>query len=411
MTTVFLLFLGCGAPDSKGLGEDSGEGPSTSAHWIDADGDGYGAPGEPEYFSLPAPAGYVDNDRDCDDGDSAVSPDGQEVCGGRDEDCDGLVDEADESLRYGEADLWMVDHDRDGWAGDNVIQACVRPESGVSDVGGDCDDDRMAVYPGAPEDCDGAPTRDSDCDGLVACEDGDCFGSESCSEGTAEHCDDGIDNDLDLLFDCEDDDCIALGGCLTVTTRLTGVELGRQDLYGHRWARWGRSFSNSARQYSLDWSLSQVEGVLSGTASDGLHWSCAWEVAHWTGHAEYSLEYWGSDTDSSVRTDSGEWTVASDCRLSTPALELLAPPALQMGRNWRHNPDNIEWSSGFLAMRAALWSDERTSWRDSSSRYTSHGSWPAAAGYIDVGYSEQRVITEWEFGSPWTETLWVGLPE
>ena len=35
---------------------------------------------------------------DCDDADPAVNPDAQEVCGDADEDCDGLVDDDDDTL-------------------------------------------------------------------------------------------------------------------------------------------------------------------------------------------------------------------------------------------------------------------------------------------------------------------------
>jgi hypothetical protein len=60
--------------------------------WADADGDGFGdADGATDVCPN---AGFVDNDDDCDDGDAAIYPGAEEVCGdGVDNDCDGEVDE------------------------------------------------------------------------------------------------------------------------------------------------------------------------------------------------------------------------------------------------------------------------------------------------------------------------------
>ena len=44
-----------------------------------------------------SPASAVTAGTDCDDGDSSVSPSGTEVCNGADDDCNGLVDEDDNS--------------------------------------------------------------------------------------------------------------------------------------------------------------------------------------------------------------------------------------------------------------------------------------------------------------------------
>jgi len=76
--------------------------------------------------------GWSDEEGDCDDSDSSVSPDAPELCGGVDLDCDGIAD----------------DLDGDGW----------------NPCDGDCDDTDPTVYPTAEEACDGA---DNDCDGLV----------------------------------------------------------------------------------------------------------------------------------------------------------------------------------------------------------------------------------------------------
>jgi hypothetical protein len=74
------------------------------------------------------------------------------VVDGRDNDCDGLVDD--------ETDIW--DDDGDGY----------------SEADGDCDDGDAHVYPGAPE---GLGDPDLDCDGEVFVPNG--WGAGSCATG------------------------------------------------------------------------------------------------------------------------------------------------------------------------------------------------------------------------------------
>ena len=60
--------------------------------WVDADGDGYG---DPDSVTDPCPnEGLVDNADDCNDGDAAVNPGVDEICGDDiDNNCDGQADE------------------------------------------------------------------------------------------------------------------------------------------------------------------------------------------------------------------------------------------------------------------------------------------------------------------------------
>lgn len=134
--------------------------------------------------------GYSPCDGDCDDSAIDVSPDSEEVCDGRDTDCDGEIPEEEE--------------DADG--------------DGVSICDGDCDDSNATVQPGADEVCDGV---DNNCDGVAddVDIDGDGFtavpcGGEDCDDSSAathpdatESCQDEIDNDCDELVDLADPDC------------------------------------------------------------------------------------------------------------------------------------------------------------------------------------------------------------
>jgi len=127
--------------------------------YADGDGDGFGG-ADTTQAACAAPPDYVATATDCDDGDDTVFPGGDELCNGRDDDCDGAVDEAG---ALG-APTWYADADDDG-AGDaaDTVDACVLPLGYVASAG-DCDPARGDVYPGAVELCDGV---DQDCDGVV----------------------------------------------------------------------------------------------------------------------------------------------------------------------------------------------------------------------------------------------------
>lgn len=87
--------------------------------------------------------GYSERAGDCDDADAAVHPGLDEVYDGRDDDCDGVIDEGTQA----------VDDDGDGLR-----------ELEDDPARNDCDDVDPWVYPGAREDCDGI---DNNCDGAV----------------------------------------------------------------------------------------------------------------------------------------------------------------------------------------------------------------------------------------------------
>ncbi len=63
-------------------------------YYLDADLDGAGDPNQPMPFcDLTPPTGYAAEGNDCNDGDPAMTPGGDEVCDQKDNDCDGLEDE------------------------------------------------------------------------------------------------------------------------------------------------------------------------------------------------------------------------------------------------------------------------------------------------------------------------------
>lgn len=261
--------------------------------WEDVDGDGYGA-GKPEERCTSTP-GRATMDGDCDDLDAAVSPAAVEVCGdgidqdcngtpdeidgdgdgwadcldceptdplvhpdatescdGRDEDCDGLVD--DDAWDG----LWVyADADGDG-SGGAEHWACAVGE-GETTRGGDCDDANDDVYPAHPEAC--VTLDDDNCDGsvnepgAVGCvdayldEDGDGWGIVAtgwclCEPGVATALQGGDCDDLDAevhlgaIEDCataRDEDCDGDGSC-------TGPALVPVSWVGGTPEGWGTRF-------------------------------------------------------------------------------------------------------------------------------------------------------------------------
>ncbi len=142
-----VLLSSC-APTAKGPGEGTGDTapPHADPALFDEDQDGF-----PAY-------------EDCDDQDPAVHPDATERCNGRDDDCDGLVDDEDRSVSPVGQQTVYLDADLDSF-GDprNATSRCVVPE-GFADRAGDCDDQRASVNPGALEVC--GTGLDEDCDGM-----------------------------------------------------------------------------------------------------------------------------------------------------------------------------------------------------------------------------------------------------
>ena len=132
--------------------------------YADADADGYGDPAVAAYVCA-RPAGYAPNSKDCNDIDAAVHPGAGEFCDtvGRDDDCDGKVDDADAG-DLNDATTWYKDADNDTYGvSATTVAACVAPALYAS-VAGDCDDASPSIRPNAPEQCD---LIDNNCDTVV----------------------------------------------------------------------------------------------------------------------------------------------------------------------------------------------------------------------------------------------------
>ena len=145
-----------------------------TSFYLDSDGDGYGDE-DAAIQACVAPSGYVDVSGDCDDGDAALSPESSEVCDGVDNDCDGLIDDEDDSLDTSTGSTFYLDGDLDGFGdASSPVQACLSAEGYVSDAS-DCDDTDASMNPAAVDTpLDGV---DQNCDGSDGCLDLDCDGN------------------------------------------------------------------------------------------------------------------------------------------------------------------------------------------------------------------------------------------
>ena len=202
----------------------------------DADGDGYGDPSAVTVVSGSCASGESSNNLDCDDTDPAINPAGSEVCNSVDDDCDGLVDDADGSLVG--APTWRADADGDTYGDPLTSTVACAPGGGWVGNSQDCDDTEASVNPGAAELCDGLDTNcdgavppdevDDDGDGFDECAGGDCNdangavypGAIEVCDGLDTNCDGSIpaseaDNDADgsrACVDCNDSNAVVYPG-------------------------------------------------------------------------------------------------------------------------------------------------------------------------------------------------------
>ena len=163
---------GGGDDDCDGLIDDEDDSVAlagTVEFWPDVDGDGFGDASAEAVSACARPADFAEVATASDDANRAIHPEATEICGGVDEDCDGLIDDADDSLDAETATAWSPDLDGDGHgaADAEVLILCEAPADHVDDAS-DCDDGDAAISPEAVEICSGV---DENCDGLIDDED------------------------------------------------------------------------------------------------------------------------------------------------------------------------------------------------------------------------------------------------
>ena len=129
----------------------------------DGDRDGFGNPNR-SLRACTAPGNYRANKADCDDNSSAINPLAMEICDGIDNNCNNLIDDADNTLDASTQSDFFTDNDGDGFGDPNqIIRACI-PPSNASNIAGDCDDNSFSSNPDASELCDGI---DNNCNAII----------------------------------------------------------------------------------------------------------------------------------------------------------------------------------------------------------------------------------------------------
>lgn len=138
----------------------------TSNYYPDSDKDGFGSSSATAEKACPnsAPSGKVTSNNDCNDSDATVYPGATEVCNSnKDDDCDGLKDDADPGIS-GQS-TWYQDSDADSYGNaSKSTKLCTQPTGYVAN-NTDCNDTNPAIKPGAQEICDNGV--DNDCDTLI----------------------------------------------------------------------------------------------------------------------------------------------------------------------------------------------------------------------------------------------------
>lgn len=206
--------------DGKRTGDAGGEGTLDAVYgceaqpfYYDGDGDGVGRDELPTMRCAGDPPPYYSAlSTDCDDFREESFPGATELCNGRDDDCDGDVDEGAIPIAL------FPDKDGDGYYKEGAgpsIMGCI-PKAGYAGEWGDCDETNLSIHRGAQEVCN---NLDDDCDGRAddgvhpQCGVGWCrresptCAVEDCVEGppapeTCNGLDDDCDDDVDEGADC-----------------------------------------------------------------------------------------------------------------------------------------------------------------------------------------------------------------
>ena len=150
-------------------------------YYADVDGDGAGDPLSVKCLCQGLSPWVAMSKDDCNDGDPQVGPSAPEKCNGKDDDCDGVIDEQDAQG----CTTYLRDLDGDKYGTAVATQCLCAPKAPFDQtVGGDCDDSNSAVHPFATETCNGF---DDDCDGMV-----DPAGAKGCKNLLEDKDEDGF---------------------------------------------------------------------------------------------------------------------------------------------------------------------------------------------------------------------------
>ena len=138
-------------------------------YYVDSDADGFGDKSQSSCLCAPSALYSTSVAGDCNDQDAAVNAKSLETCNGKDDDCNGVIDDQAQDCKVYYQD---ADADTYGVTGDSKC-LCAKADGYTALLTGDCNDAASAIHPKATEVCD---TVDNDCDGLT-----DPVNSEGCT--------------------------------------------------------------------------------------------------------------------------------------------------------------------------------------------------------------------------------------
>ena len=252
---------------------DENDADDATDWFLDSDGDGYGDKST-KLHACDQPSGYVDSDKDCDDGDSSAHPGASETWyDGIDSDCLGDDD---------------YDADADGYQSDQY-------------GGLDCDDSDGAISPSATEVCDDG--IDDDCTGVA---------DDGCAE---QHCNDITSNETwaagDHEVTCSFD--IHGGAALTIQAGAT-VYMNSGTSISVGGSGSGELYADAASSSAITFTS---VAILDGNSPLAGDWDAIYLGAGHTGQTTFNnvlIEYGGTgdaclDIDSSVSVDFIDLTV------------------------------------------------------------------------------------------------------
>jgi hypothetical protein len=186
----------CGTTDAQGnLIDDDCNGQTDTEenasgcipYFRDTDQDTYGVDGDTKCLCRAVGAYSATRGGDCVDDDARIHPGAVEVCNGKDDNCNLLVDEENAD----NCKLYYRDHDLDSF-GDPSLSKCLCEATGeyTTDDKSDCDDSDLEVNPLATERCN---SKDDNCDGTTdelskVCTTDCGDGSSTCTAGRWGEC-------------------------------------------------------------------------------------------------------------------------------------------------------------------------------------------------------------------------------
>ena len=272
--------------------------------------------------------GWPRSSGDCDDADPEVNPGQTEVCNGKDDDCDGYIDND-----ATDGSDWYPDGDGDGWGDPDgkPVASCSAPSGHVADAT-DCDDGDATIYPGAEDafydgidsDCGGDDDYDQDLDGAGSSD----YGGDDCddlSDQVGPHmeevCDDGLDNDCDGTNNgCGIEGTVALADAEAIFQGAAAGDYagaavaGAGDVNGDGYddvlvgsPRADTAGSNAGDAYLMfgpisgTMTLDTADAVLSGIAASDLAGQSLAGLGDWNsdGYGEIVIGAYGDDTSGS----------------------------------------------------------------------------------------------------------------